>query len=647
MTAAVALRRLARPRRAWFVAAVLGAGLLAWPLLRGRDTLPLGGAELAGAHRFLNGAFEAVDASRNSNPVFLYGFNYLRLLLDTSTTFVQGLISQPAYGRPAPVLGWLGVTALATAVAWLAGNLRVALLACLGFVSFGLLGLWTEAMDTLALTLTAVFYSLLAGIPIGVAAGLRERVHRAITPVLDFMQTMPTFVYLAPLTLVFLIGPASATIATMIYAVPPVIRLTAHGIREIRPAALESGISLGATPAQLLTKVRLPLALPMIVVGINQTLMAALAMVTVAALIDAPGLGESVLQALESLDVGTAAAAGLAIVIMAVVLDRTTTAASVRRPRRRPWWLVTAVLAAAGIGAYLSFIYVWASTFPQAANFGPYVRRAVDAADAWLLDSAGGVTDLVRDRMTAWLLNPFQTLLTDAPWWWIATVAVAVALFGLGVRAAVLVGAGVAGLLVLGLWQDSMVTLAATVVATALTALVGVVAGVWMGRSSRADGTIRPVLDAAQTLPPFVYLVPVVGLFGATRFTGILAAVIFAIPVTTKLVAEGIRGVRASAVEASGAAGATAWQTIIKVQLPLARASVTLAVGQGLIYVLSMVVVGGLVGAGALGYQVVAGFSQHELRGKGLAAGLAIVVLGIVLDRIMRAAASRAGAQRA
>jgi glycine betaine/proline transport system permease protein len=192
-----------------------------------------------------------------------------------------------------------------------------------------------------------------------------------------------------------------------------------------------------------------------------------------------------------------------------------------------------------------------------------------------------------------------------------------------------------------GLWHDSMKTLASTLVATVLVMAFGIVAGVWMGRDARADRVVRPFLDAAQVMPAFVYLVPFLALFSASRFTAIVAAVVYGAPVATKIVADGIRAVSPTTVEASIAAGSSAWQTITKVQLPMAGRALTLATNQGLIYVLSMVVVGGLVGAGALGYDVVAGFSQSSLYGKGLAAGLAIVLLGIMLDRITRAAADR------
>jgi glycine betaine/proline transport system permease protein len=175
--------------------------------------------------------------------------------------------------------------------------------------------------------------------------------------------------------------------------------------------------------------------------------------------------------------------------------------------------------------------------------------------------------------------------------------------------------------------------------------VLGVVVGVWMGRSQLVDRLLRPLLDAAQTMPAFVYLVPFLALFAPSRFTAIAAAVVFAAPVAIKVVADGIRGVSPTTVEAATAAGSSTWQIVTKVQLPMARHALTLATNQGLIYVLSMVVVGGLVGAGALGYDVVAGFSQGQLYGKGLAAGVAIVLLGVMLDRLTQAAARRSRSQ--
>jgi glycine betaine/proline transport system permease protein len=523
-----------------------------------------------------------------------------------------------------------------------------------GFTFMGLQGLWQESMDTFALTLSAVLVSLLIGIPLGIWSGVSDRVNQVVTPVLDFMQTMPTFVYLAPLTLVFLIGPASAVIATLIYAAPPVIRIAAHGIRQTPKETLEAAQSLGTTRVQLLRQVMLPMAKRTIVIGINQTIMAALSMVTIAALIDAPGLGRVVLRSLQSLDVGAAFNAGLSIVVMAIVFDRVTTAASVRVERSRrsasriPASVRKVALLVGGAGTlvclYLSYTFVWAAEFPTDIDLGAPINRFVTGVTDWTQVHLSALTSDFKEFTTDHVLNPFQTLLTDSPWWLLFAVLVALAAVAGSVRTALVTATTLALIVGTGLWFDAMSTLAATLIATVAVMALGLVFGVWMGRSPKVDRVVRPVLDAAQTMPSFVYLVPFVALFAASRFTGIAAGVVYAAPVAIKIIADGIAAVSPTTMEAATSAGSSTWQLITKVQLPMSLRTIALAMNQGLIYVLSMVVVGGLVGGGALGYDVVAGFRQNSLFGKGLAAGLAIVLLGIMLDRLTQSVARRAQA---
>ena len=670
MTTAALPQRLPVRRPPGGRAAIVVAALAAWLVLAaafwGEWTLKLARSDLTALHRWLNDVNDTIGANRESSPAFVYFFNIVRVVVGELTDLFLNLIAQPAYGRPVPVIGWLGVVALVSYVAWALGNLRVALLAAAGLTFIGLQGLWQEGMETLALTLSAVLLSVVIGIPLGIAAGLWNSVNRPVSLVLDFMQTMPSFVYLAPLTLFFLIGSASATIATLIYAMPPTVRYTAHAIRSVPPTTVEASASLGATQRQQVTGVLLPLARPTIVLGISQTIMAALSMVTIAALIDAPGLGKVVLKALTIVDVGTAFNAGLAIVVLAIVLDRLTTAFSRRAEishRRPPSELAARLrrplLIGGGVATlfavYLSRTYLWAAEFPDTVTVGGTARdisigsdiaKAADSVTQWITTNWPGITTGVKDAVTLWLINPLERLLTESPWFVVAGVVVVIAGALGGRRAAVTAAACLGGIVATGLWGDAMTTLAATLVAASATMLLGVVVGVWMGRSARADQAIRPVLDAAQTMPAFVYLVPFMALFDPSRFTAVAAAVVYAAPVSIKIIADGIAGVPVTAVEAATSAGSTPWQTITKVQLPMARQSLTLAANQGLCYVLAMVVVGGLVGAGALGYDVVAGFSQLQLFGKGLAAGLAIVLLGILLDRITRAAAERSGRAR-
>ena len=175
---------------------------------------------------------------------------------------------------------------------------------------------------------------------------------------------------------------------------------------------------------------------------------------------------------------------------------------------------------------------------------------------------------------------------------------------------------------------------------------LGVVVGVWIGRSVRAERALRPILDAGQTLPAFVYLIPMLGFFGPSRFTAIATGIVYSIPIVVKIVGQGIREVPVNMVEAATSTGSTKWQLITKVQLPAAKKSLLLATNQGLIFVLAVVVIGGFVGGGGLGYLVLLGASKPELQGKGLVAGFCILLLGVMIDRIAQYMVARNSAPK-
>ena len=643
-----------KPQRGKLIAGLVAIFLVAASIFHGRDTLFLDPSDTKPFHLWLNSVNDWITFHRTSNPFFQFFVEGIRKGINWLVNLTQDAISQGYGSRSTPAIGWIGVIALATFIAFLISNKKIALLVATGLASLGLLGYWTESMQTLALTLAAVVLALLIGIPLGVLAGVFPRFERLLMPLLDFSQIMPTFVYLSPVTLFFLIGPASGTIVTLIYAIPPVLRITSIALREVPTSSVEAGISMGSTKWQTLRKIQVPLAKRTIVVGINQTIMAALSMVTIAALIDAPGLGRVVLNSLEQLDVGTSFSAGLGIVILAIVLDRSTTAAAAKveakeptsdsKRNRRITVAAAGVITAITIG--ISHSITWAQNFPGTGVIGHDLSNWVSSFSNWLQDHLGSLTAAITNVITYGFINPLQWLLAETPWYIVGAAWVLLALLLGGRKVAITTAICIAGIVGTGLWSDSMVTLASTFVAAFITVLLGIVIGVWIGRSKRADSIIRPILDAGQVLPAFVYLVPFLGLFGATRFTAILAAVVYAAPAAIKLAADGIRGVPAGMIESGIAAGSTPWQMIMKVQLPAARRGIALATNQGLIYVLAMIVVGGLVGGGGLGYLVVDGFSQDTYFGKGLAAGLAIVLLGVMLDRITQAIARKNALQQ-
>jgi len=625
------------PRWAW-AAAFTAVTAILFVAFAGTDTLPHDND--APTFDFFNDVRAWVDENRNANIVLVVFVTGVRAILngmyDVFATILHGL-------------GWAGLTTIAASFGLVVGGPRLAALTATGFLSFGVLGLWERSVDTLALTLAAVVLSLAIGIPLGILAGRSDRFLAFVRPILDVMQIMPTFAYLAPFALFFLIGPATAAIVTMIYAIPPAIRITALGIRGVAPATVEAARSMGGTSRQLLTKVQLPMARRTIILGVNQTIMMALSMVVITALVDAPGLGKNLIKAVQSADVGSAFDAGLAIVIMAIVLDRLTTRASERadpsarartaESERRARLVRVGVVAASVVAVVVGGLALGGSEFPDAVGFS--FRDPVNDATAWVATNLYAVTDAIKNAVTYGLINPLQDVLTSAPWWLASFAIVWIAVLAGGLRTAAIAAVCLLGILRLEMWQHSMETLVMVIVATILTLVAGLILGIASARSDQFAAALRPLLDAAQTMPAFVYLIPAVFLFGPTRFTGIVAALIYAVPPVIRLVEVGIRTVPATVLEAAAASGATRRQLLWKVQLPLARPALLVAANQGIVLVLAMVVVGGLVGAQALGYDVVAGFARRDFFGEGLAAGFAIVLLGVMLDRITQGAGAR------
>ncbi|MBU1612189.1 MAG: proline/glycine betaine ABC transporter permease [Proteobacteria bacterium] len=210
--------------------------------------------------------------------------------------------------------------------AWRVASWRVAIFSALTFLLIGSLGMWEATMTTLAMVLSSVLFCTIVGVPLGILASRSHRFESLLRPVLDAMQTTPAFVYLVPVVMLFSIGTVAGVIATIIFAMPPIIRLTDLGIRQVPTELLEASKAFGCTPWQTLIKVQIPLAMPTMMAGLNQTIMLSLSMVVIAALIGAGGLGMPVFQGLNSLQVGLAGIGGISIVLMAMVLDRITQA---------------------------------------------------------------------------------------------------------------------------------------------------------------------------------------------------------------------------------------------------------------------------------------------------------------------------------
>jgi glycine betaine/proline transport system permease protein len=551
-------------------------------------------------------------------------------------------------------LTWLGVLVASTLVVLRFGGWRPALMTFFAFVSFAVLGLWEESIQTLALMTAAVTISILIGVPIGIVAGRKERFYRGITPALDAMQIVPAFAYLMPVVIIFSVGPAAAVICTLIYAIPPAVRITALGIRGVTSESVEASQAMGATPTQTLVKVQLPLARRQLLLALNQTIMFALSLVVIAGLIGGRGLGDVVTSGLYS-NPALALLAGIAIVIMAIALDRATAAIADRTDpaqrqltdegRRRARKVTLAMFGVIAVVVIAARALGVDSLYPDQFETSTtvYDSNIQDTVLGWFNDALNyiqdpssfifGITDPVGNFILEKLLQPVQNLLMDTPWFIVIACSTALAFVLSGLRPAVTTVLMLVLIGLLGVWEPAMDTASQVLVATAIAVVIGIAIGIWAAESPRVERALRPVLDTLQTLPQLIYIIPFIYLMPVSLVPGVVAAVLYAVPVVIRLVTTGIRGVPTAPVEAAEAFGASRAQVLGKVKVPLARDSIMLGVNQGLIMVLAVVVIGGLVGSGALGDMVARGLQRNEF-GEGVVASIAILALGIALDRV-------------
>ena len=548
-----------------------------------------------------------------------------------------------------PPMPWTAVIAIAAWLSYKVGGRRLAILITLCLLYLVLFGQWESSMITLSSIIIAVPIGVVAGGLLGVAAYRTPIFEKILNPVLDLMQTVPTFAYLVPILFLFGFGPAAAIVATTIYATPPMVRLTLLSLNSVPAETRELGSMVGCTERQMYQKILIPSAQKGLMVGVNQVIMLSLNMVIIASMIGAGGLGYDVLISLRRLDIGSGLEAGIAIVFLAIALDRFSQALAnrpdpVHRAETTGVYSSQNVLAAATIAGLLLVTYTLGFFIPAIQTFPE--SWTITTAPFWAAMVSWiniNLFDYIEAAKTILLLNvlvPFKAFLLAQPWPWVLFLLTLSGFLLGGLRLGALVAALVLFILLGGIWEKAVITVYLCGISVVIAMLIGVPIGIFATRSKRAYLVVHAVIDTLQTLPTFVFLIPVVMLLRIGDISAIFAVVSYAVVPAIRYTAHGLSGVKQQLIEAGQVSGCTDVQLLRKVRLPMATPEILLGLNQTVMMALSMLVVTALVGTRDLGQEVFIALSRAE-PGKGIVAGLGVAAIAIITDRLLTAKANR------
>ncbi len=502
--------------------------------------------------------------------------------------------------------------------------------------------IWDDSMITLSIVVVVAPLAALFGWAAGLAAAKSKWFEGLLVPVLNVMQSMPHFSYLLPISVFIGIGDEAGAIATILFAIPPMARLTLLGLQTVPTEVLEAGLTSGCTRWQMLWKVEMPAARPQLLVGVNQVLMQCFGMTVLASFVGTRGLGLPLLNFLQSLRIGKALEYGVAIVLMAIMLDRLSQAAGSRRPEhveeskswmaRHPYWIATAGVVAAGTA--LAQLTSHAQLLPKSwtVSTAPVWEWLVD----WVQLNLKTPLGYFRDFMITEILFPMRDGFGSLPWIGLLVLVAAVGWRFGGWKLAAIVSLFVAYLAFSGFWIESMETLYLVVAALIVSVAIGVPIGVFASTSPRRYASVQVILDTFQVLPSFIYLIPVVMLFRVGPVAALTAIVIYATVPAVRYTMLGLRNVPPDMVEAAEMSGCTRWQLLRKVKFPMAFPEIMLGMNQVLLFGLLLVIISAFIGGiDGLGDEILLARTEQALVGEGIIAGFNVAVIGLTADQLI------------
>ena len=567
--------------------------------------------------------------------------------IDGPLKFMERLLIK-GFGE-VPSLPWFLLASLAAIWGWALRGWWLSLLAGGTIVYFVLVGKWKLSMITLSAVLVAAPVAAALGLALGILAIKWRPFEKVLWPILNIMQSMPHFSYLIPVALFIGTSHRAGAIATILFAIPPMARLTILGLRGNPPEVIEAGVMAGCTPRQMLWKVEIPAARSTLMVGINQVIMQCLAMVVIASFVGAKGLGQELLRLLQSLQLGKAALIGVAIVLMAIMLDRLSQAWATKEPahlEEGPLWKVhpywTAAAAIAVVSLALSFVFPEQQIFSRAAT-----NEFAKGFDGWVKQVTLVVYEpmqIFRDGLLVHVLIPMRTAFESVPW---VAAVLGVGLAGWflgGLRVALICTFFMLFVAFSGFWPRALITAYMVVFAVLVCILIGLPIGILAAHSDRATKFMQVMCDTFQTFPSFIYLIPVIMLFKVGDVAAIAAIVIYASIPVIRYTMLGLRGVPREIIEAAITSGCTPAQILWKVRMPMAFPEIMLGLNQTIMFALFMVIIAAFIGTTDLGQEIFRALTFADA-GKGLVIGLCVAFLGLTADQLITTWAAKRKAQ--
>ena len=548
-----------------------------------------------------------------------------------------------------PGLPWTIVAGGAVLLGYKLSGKNLAIFAAITMIFISAFGQWKPSMQTLSFVLVAAPISFALGLGFGVWAYRSKRVENILNPLLNVAQTMPHYSYLVPIMVLFGIGDHAGAIATIIFATPPMVRLTLLGLRKVSPEVIEAGKMSGCTDYQLLSEVLIPTARRDILIGVNQVIMQCLAMAVIASFIGAKGLGWNLLLALNQLRIGLALEAGVCITLIAVLLDKLSLAWANKQKNyfenptdfeKNKYLYIFGVIVVIGyifsfLGTFLfkeGFNYFFIVPHNKGISTEAFWNAGVD----WVLANFFDTLKIFNTWLIVDVLIPMKNAFLRMP-----IVATFVLFMGAGyiiggIRSALVVGSFTLFIALTEWWDRALITMYMATFGVIVSGILGITIGTLSAQNKTSSRITLGVCDTLQTFPSFVYLIPVIMLFGVTDTSVLIAVVVYATIPATRYTIEGLRSVPTALHDAGSMSGVTRLQRWLKIELPLAFPHMMLGINQTVVFALFMVIIGAMIGTTDLGQYILKALSDRQGTGNGLMLGLCVAFIGLAVDNLIR-----------